>query len=153
MNQTLARYLYFNETLYQPDKVQEQVVEKMQEKSAEVKLPDLSSSTLIFSTVFTENEKQFLGNILKAVKMNYENVQIISDPIDFQLIFKTRKVKKIIIFGFQARHFGLPTFYENYQLYANEGIQILIAEKLPVIQANLRDEKRSLWNVLQQLFL
>lgn len=153
MDKNLARYLFFNEVLYRPDEVQEQFEEQLQEKLEAENLPNFSSSTLIFSSVFSENEKQFLGNILKAIKLTYDDVQIITQLIDFQKIVKTKMVTKIIIFGFKATDLGLPSFYSNYQIYANEGIQILVSEKLPHIQANLRDEKRSLWNALQQLFL
>lgn len=141
MNKELATYLFFNETIYLPEV-------KPKSNGFEAK-----SDVLLFSRPLSASQQLMLEKIATAIKISFSNIHFIEQPIDFQVIIETKKVKKILLFGFLAQEIGIASPIETYQFIENNGIQVLQAESFDVIEKNENKEKVLLWQTLQKMFL
>lgn len=141
MNKELATYLFFNETIYLPE-------DKSKSNGFEAK-----SDVLLFSRPLSASQQVMLEKIATAIKLPFSEIQFIEQPIDFQVIKETEKVKKVLLFGFSAKEIGISSPIETYQFIENNGIQVLQAEGFDVIEKNENKEKVLLWQTLQKMFL
>ena len=113
---------------------------------------------LVKSESAIPNEKQttFLSAILKALKLELSNVNLIcsgsNDFRPYQELTKRLKPNKIILFGISPSEFSLPMHFPLFQIQSFEKIKYLCAPTLEEIESE-KSLKMTLWQTLQQLFI
>lgn len=100
-------------------------------------------------------EREFLNSILKACKLNLDDVALLNiasheqaghkEIIDF---FKSRIV---LLFDIEPSVFGIPMNFPHYQIQPFASSSYLYAPSLKILEAD-RDEKTKLWTALKRLF-
>ncbi|OWY21752.1 hypothetical protein C7N43_06450 [Sphingobacteriales bacterium UPWRP_1] len=103
-----------------------------------------------------ETENAFLANILKAVGLPGNQVQIV--PFDLQkgklpiaTLLRNYRAKKIITFGFQPADLMLNITPQLYMPFELGETQILLADALNSMENN-KSNKKALWEQLKQMF-
>ena len=97
----------------------------------------------------------FLEKILNAVNLDITGVDLLNlhgaGDIDFAAVLRDKHIHHFITFGVPFERVGLDIMMDRYQPVRFEGITFLIADALPVIEAN-QTLKRSLWSALKRVF-
>ncbi len=98
----------------------------------------------------------FLEKILNAVNLDITGVDLLNlhgaGDIDFADLLRGKHIHHFITFGVPFERVGLDIMMDRYQPVRFEGITFLIADALPVIEANQK-LKRSLWESLKRVFI
>jgi hypothetical protein len=98
----------------------------------------------------------FLEKILKAVNLNVNGVDLLNlngaKDIDFAAMVADKHVHHFITFGVPFNRIKLDIGMDRYHPVRFFGINFLMADSLPTIEAD-QQLKRRLWGALQQLFL
>jgi DNA polymerase III psi subunit len=97
----------------------------------------------------------FLEKILNAVNLDITGVDLLNlhgvGDIDFAAVLRGKHIHHFITFGVPFERIGLDIMMDRYQPVRFEGITFLIADALPVIEANQK-LKRALWESLKRVF-
>ncbi len=97
----------------------------------------------------------FLEKILNAVNLDITGVDLLNlhgvGDIDFAAVLRGKHIHHFITFGVPFERLGLDIMMDRYQPVRFEGITFLIADALPVIEANQK-LKRALWEALKRIF-
>ncbi|MCY7356022.1 MAG: hypothetical protein LH609_00850 [Rudanella sp.] len=105
---------------------------------------DLSPSDLLF-----------LERILKAVNLDIEGVDLLNvygvSDVDFAAVLRHKYINHFITFGVPFQRINLDIMMDRYQPVRFDGITFLMADSLPVIEAN-QTLKKLLWNSLKRIF-
>lgn len=105
---------------------------------------DLSPSDLLF-----------LERILKAVNLDIEGVDLLNvygvSDVDFAAVLRHKHIHHFITFGVPFQRINLDIMMDRYQPVRFDGITFLMADSLPVIEAN-QTLKKLLWNSLKRIF-
>lgn len=98
----------------------------------------------------------FLEKILKAVNLNIDGVDLLNlhgvRDIDFAELVQDKKIHHFITFGVPFSRVHLDIAMDRYQPVRFFGINFLMADSLPTIEAD-QHLKRRLWGALRQVFL
>ncbi|QJD80422.1 hypothetical protein [Spirosoma rhododendri] len=98
----------------------------------------------------------FLEKILKAVNLNINGVDLLNlngaKDIDFAAMVQDKHIHHFITFGVPFTRIKLDIGMDRYHPVRFFGINFLMADSLPTIEAD-QNLKRRLWGSLQQLFL
>ncbi len=98
----------------------------------------------------------FLEKILKAVNLNVDGVDLLNlngaKDIDFAAMVEGKHIQHFITFGVPFSRIKLDIGMDRYHPVRFFGINFLMADSLPTIEAD-QNLKRRLWGALQQLFL
>lgn len=106
-------------------------------------------------------EREFLGNILKAVNLSFNDIALCNwAPLEqayerqkniFESIQQI-KSEKLLVFGDLPLAWSLSHFFQKYHITEDaEGRKLLLADDLQSIAKN-RDFKVQLWNALKKMF-
>lgn len=109
----------------------------------------------------SNEEREFLGNILKAVNLTFNDIALCNwAPLEqaheqqkniFESIQQI-KAEKILVFGDLPLAWSLSHFFQKYHITEDaEGRKLLLADDLRSI-ALKRDLKVQLWNALKKMF-
>ena len=108
------------------------------------------------SEVLNEKQSTFLSAILKALKLEFSNINLIcSGSNDFGPYLELTKrliPNKIILFGISPADINLPMHFPLFQIQSFEKIKYLCAPTLEEIESE-KSLKMTLWQMLQQLFI
>lgn len=98
----------------------------------------------------------FLEKILKAVGLNIDGVDLLNlngaKDIDFAAMVQDKHIHHFITFGVPFSRIKLDIAMDRYHPVRFFGINFLMADSLPTIEAD-QTLKRRLWSALQQVFL
>jgi hypothetical protein len=112
---------------------------------------------VVFSSEITLNEKQdaFLQSILKACKIESNNVNIIctSNPQfgNYKQLITIFGAEKCLLFGLEPSAINLPMNFPSFQIQQYQNQQYLWSPSLEEIEMD-KAQKLTLWNSLQKLF-
>lgn len=99
-------------------------------------------------------QRTFLGKILEAVKLDFEDVALVNTsflhPEQFSLL-KEMKAKVWLSFGVAHETLPIKENTPQYKIIKTENTSLLLANALEEIEAH-RDKKVLLWNNLKLLF-
>lgn len=105
---------------------------------------DLSPSDLLF-----------LERILKAVNLDIDGVDLLNvygvSDVDFAAVLRHKHINHFITFGVPFQRINLDIMMDRYHPIRFDGITFLMADSLPVIEAN-QALKKLLWNSLKRVF-
>lgn len=103
--------------------------------------------------LLNENLKQFLGNILKAVNIDIEEVLLVNVAtfVNVSKVCHTLEIAKAILFGVSKDEVAMQVQIQNYQVLELNKIKYLFAESLEEIESN-KVKKIELWNSLKLFF-
>jgi DNA polymerase III psi subunit len=108
------------------------------------------------SAVLNEKQTTFLSAILKALKLEMSNINLIcngsNDFGPYQELTKHLIPNKIILFGISPAEISLPMHFPLFQIQSFEKIKYLCAPTLEEIESE-KSLKMTLWQTLQQLFI
>ena len=97
-----------------------------------------------------------MEKILKAVSLNIDGVDILNlngaRDIDFAAMVQDKHIHHFITFGVPFSRIKLDIAMDRYHPVRFFGINFLMADSLPTIEAD-QNLKRRLWGALQQVFL
>ncbi len=97
----------------------------------------------------------FLEKILKAVNLDIEGVDLLNvygvSDVDFAAVLRNKYINHFITFGVPFQRINLDIMMDRYHPIRFDGITFLMADSLPVIEAN-PTLKRLLWNSLKRVF-
>ncbi|MGA0558243.1 hypothetical protein ACO2Q8_16405 [Larkinella sp. VNQ87] len=104
----------------------------------------------------TPSELIFLENILKAIKLSIDDIDMLnlagSGLVDFHAVLENKKLHHFISFGVPFKTIHLNIQMDRYEPIRIFGITFLLADPLSAIEADQK-LKRKLWAVLKQVFL
>lgn len=108
------------------------------------------------SALLNEKQLAFLSSILKALKLELTNINLIctgsNDFGSYQVLTKRLTPNKIILFGISPTEISLPMHFPLFQIQSFEKINYLYAPTLEEIESE-KSLKMTLWKTLQQLFI
>ena len=127
-----------------------------------VRLPEAPKPSLIKHKVLLLADEElspsdllFLEKILKAVNLDIDGVDLLNvygvADVDFLAILRHKHIHHFITFGVPFSRINLDIMMDRYQPVRFHGITFLMADSLPVIEAN-PTLKRLLWNSLKRTF-
>lgn len=146
MNKQLASLLFYNETLYASPKIQ------ITEEEKKTDAPVFTKKVVILLDELSEEERQLLGNILKAINLNFKEVESYKQAIDFKDVTSATTVKLILSFGDLLQNLDKDK-YPLYKPVVISNQTFLFADSVEQINVNADNEKTKLWKALQQMFL
>lgn len=111
---------------------------------------------LLIDEELTPGELIFLENILKAISLSLNDVDMLnlagSGLVDFHAVLENKTLHHFISFGVPFKTIHLNIQMDRYQPIRIFGITFLLADPLSAIEADQK-LKRKLWAVLKQVFL
>ncbi|MFC5411627.1 hypothetical protein ACFPMF_20060 [Larkinella bovis] len=111
---------------------------------------------LLIDEELTPSELIFLENILKAIHLNLNEIDMLnlagSGLVDFHSVLENKRLHHFISFGVPFKTIHLNIQMDRYQPVRIFGITFLLADSLAAIEADQK-LKRKLWAVLKQVFL
>lgn len=121
------------------------------------RLPQLNHKVLLLADEELDpSNLLFLEKILKAVNLNIDGVDLLNlhgvRDVDFADLVHGKKIHHFITFGVPFKRVHLDIAMDRYQPVRFFGINFLMADSLPTIEAD-QNLKRRLWTALQQVFL
>lgn len=121
------------------------------------RLPQLNHKVLLLADEELDpSNLLFLEKILKAVNLNIDGVDLLNlhgvRDVDFADLVHGKKIHHFITFGVPFKRIHLDIAMDRYQPVRFFGINFLMADSLPTIEAD-QNLKRRLWAALQQVFL
>jgi len=97
----------------------------------------------------------FLERILKAVNLDINGVDLLNvygvSDVDFAAVLRHKHIHHFITFGVPFQRINLDIMMDRYHPIRFDGITFLMADSLPVIEAN-QALKKLLWNSLKRVF-
>lgn len=115
----------------------------------------LNHTVLVITDVISEDEKVFLGNILKAVGLSLAQIDLIeiqkTQQIDYPSFIAQKVTTKFISFGVGLSRLNWDVLLTPYQIKNVSGIDFLLANDLGAIAADTT-LKKNLWVALQKMF-
>jgi hypothetical protein len=115
----------------------------------------LNHKVLVITDVISDDEKVFLGNILKAVGLSLAKIDLIeiqkTQQIDYPSFVAQKVTNKFISFGVGLSKLNWDLMLVPYQIRSMSGIDFLLANDLNVIAADTT-LKKNLWAALQKMF-
>ncbi|KAB7731192.1 hypothetical protein F5984_10325 [Rudanella paleaurantiibacter] len=97
----------------------------------------------------------FLEKILKAVNLDVNGVDLLNvygvADVNFAEVLRHKYIHHFITFGVPFKRINLDIMMDRYQPIRFDGITFLMADSLPVIEAD-QNLKRQLWNSLKRVF-
>lgn len=160
--------VFFNEEIYTnvliSDKIKNNI---MDDVVKETKQPENNSQVISFTggyekkvliiiennTELDDQDKEFLSNVLNAVKLEYKDIAIINIAND-----KSLKLNKILselkpekIFGFGLNALFTENNRVNVKTFVNKSPALFMSYSLKDISQNL-DFKKILWSNLKKIF-
>lgn len=107
----------------------------------------------------SDSNKEFLGNILKAIGYTYVDIALLNlgNPaikclkVNFRSLSDYFNFSNLIIFGDLFNQIGDVLNLQKYNSYSKKGQTILIADRLDEI-INEIEKKKKLWESLQAMF-
>ncbi|MBC3786251.1 hypothetical protein [Spirosoma utsteinense] len=123
----------------------------------QARLPQLNHKVLLLADEELDpSNLLFLEKILKAVNLNVNGVDLLNlhgvQNIDFAELLKGKYINHFITFGVPFERINLDIMMDRYAPVRFEGINFLMADSLPTIEADQNLKKR-LWSALQRVFL
>lgn len=100
-------------------------------------------------------ERQMLGKMLAALKLNWEDVALISGQPEstfHHLRGSSMCFNKMIAFGFTPATLGMNIAADNYRLLNFQDTQIIFSESLSILSQNLNSSKDRLWKAVKEMF-
>lgn len=111
---------------------------------------------LLIDEELTPGELIFLENILKAIHLNLNEIDILnlagSGLVDFHAVLENKTLHHFISFGIPFKTIHLDIQMDRYQPIRIFGITFLLADPLSALEADQK-LKRKLWAVLKKVFL
>lgn len=111
---------------------------------------------LLIDEELTPGELIFLENILKAIHLNLNEIDILnlagSGLVDFHSVLENKVLHHFISFGVPFKTIHLNLQMDRYDPIRIFGITFLLADPLSAIEADSK-LKRKLWEVLKKVFL
>lgn len=108
------------------------------------------------SPYLKKNEEALLQKILTAVHLRLEEVDLVNlnniRQIDYMDILKDKLLNQLISFGISLTELNLQIHLIKYQTEKVEGIDMLLADSLSVIEHD-QDLKKQLWKCLKDMFV
>ncbi|MEO6069920.1 MAG: hypothetical protein ABIN57_07745 [Chitinophagaceae bacterium] len=108
-----------------------------------------------FTAFLSDAEFTFLTSILGACKLSIADVAIYNwaqqEVPSHTSILAQLKSKKVLLFDLDPTQFGLPLFFQHYQIQSFNNLTFLSAPSLLAIENNV-EEKKNFWNALKELF-
>lgn len=97
--------------------------------------------------------KEMLLNIIKALKIDENEVEIISfsNKIHLTQLLHTFKVSKVLCFGTEAEDISLNINLTKYHLYNINNFELIVVNDLIDVYNN-QNMKSALWKLLQKMF-
>ncbi|TAE22623.1 MAG: hypothetical protein EAZ91_23420 [Cytophagales bacterium] len=152
------------EVIPEPEPVVELVVElppvadtRPSDRTAQPQKPALLQHKvlLLADEDLSPSDILFLEKILKAVNLDINGVDLLNlygvSDVDFASVLRHKYINHFITFGVPFRRINLDIMMDRYQPIRFDGITFLMADSLPVIEAN-QTLKRFLWNSLKRVF-
>ena len=123
----------------------------------QVQLPQLNHKVLLLADEELDpGNLLFLEKILKAVNLNIDGVDLMNlngaRDLDFAELVQDKKIHHFITFGVPFSRIHLDIAMDRYHPIRFFGINFLMADSLPTIEADLALKKR-LWGALKRIFL
>ncbi|GAB3892735.1 hypothetical protein GCM10028803_05900 [Larkinella knui] len=119
-------------------------------------LPQKPKVLILIDEELTPGELIFLENILKAIHLNLNEIDILnlagSGLVDFHAVLENKTLHHFISFGVPFKTIHLNIQMDRYQPIRIFGITFLLADPLSAIEADSK-LKRKLWEVLKKVFL
>lgn len=116
----------------------------------------LDHKVLVIADVISDDEKVFLGNILKAVGLSLAQIDLIeiqkTQQIDYASFIAQKVTTKFISFGVGLSRLNWDIMLVPYQIRNVAGIDFLLANELGAIAADTT-LKKNLWTALQKMFV
>lgn len=135
--------------IQQPDNAQQNTELKYEGKNLKKILVLISNAETNF---LHESEKIFLGKILHAVQLNFEDIAIVNTAkINDLHKINHFDCRYMISFGVVNDHLTINNITPFYKIINQEGVTFLLSDPLKTIEKD-QDKKRKLWNSLKQLF-
>ncbi|GAB3934639.1 hypothetical protein [Larkinella terrae] len=111
---------------------------------------------ILIDEELTPGELIFLENILKAIHLNLNEIDILnlagSGLVDFHAVLENKVLHHFISFGVPFKTIHLNLQMDRYDPIRIFGITFLLADPLSAIEADAK-LKRKLWAVLKKVFL
>ncbi|RRB00810.1 hypothetical protein [Larkinella rosea] len=111
---------------------------------------------ILIDEELTPGELIFLENILKAIQLNLNDIDILnlagSGLVDFHAVLENKVLHHFISFGVPFKTIHLNLQMDRYDPIRIFGITFLLADPLSAIEADSK-LKRKLWEVLKKVFL
>src|SRR5688572_27854718 len=81
---------------------------------------------------FPADEKEMLGKMLTALKLNWDDAALICTHESYQFSHLKKKIgfTKLVSFGFTPLHLGLNLNIDNYKCIDFSGLKIIFSESL-----------------------
>jgi len=111
--------------------------------------------TILLTDRPSPDDLDFLSNILKAVSLTLDDVDLLDlqkmKGQDFKPLLENKSAHQFISFGVGLKKLNLDLVLVPYRITPVEGIQFLLTDPLAVIQTD-KAKKKALWINLQVLF-
>jgi hypothetical protein len=115
----------------------------------------LNHKVLVITDVISDDEKVFLGNILKAVGLSLAHIDLIeiqkTQQIDYLSFIAQKVTTKFISFGVGLSRLNWDVMLVPYQIKNVSDIDFLLANDLRTIASDTT-LKKNLWAALQKMF-
>jgi len=123
----------------------------------QVQMPKLNHKVLLLADEELDpSNLLFLEKILNAVNLNIDGVDLLNlhgvREVDFADLVHEKKIHHFITFGVPFNRIHLDILMDRYQPVRFFGINFLMADSLPTIEAD-RVLKKRLWDALKQIFM
>lgn len=102
--------------------------------------------TVIINQGIKEEHQVFLEKILKAIKLDFNKINLITENIN---TLEDLSSQKILSFGVDLSSFDVDK--QQYEIIEKDKFKFINADNLSEISQNV-NKKRQLWTVLQKLF-
>ena len=123
----------------------------------EVQAPQIKLVICFFNSEFSnlpESSAQFLGNILKAVELDFDSVfmlNVAEKNVGLSNLTQTIEANKLICFGITPAQIHLNIEHILYKVIHLSGVAMLFADQLENIERDVA-KKKMLWGELQKMF-
>jgi hypothetical protein len=108
------------------------------------------------SPYLAKNEEALLKKILLSIKLDIDDVDLVNynniQRIEYIDLLKEKVLNQLISFGVSLTALNLELYLKKYQVERIEGVDMLLADSLSVLE-NSPDAKKLLWKALQQMFM
>jgi DNA polymerase III psi subunit len=108
-----------------------------------------------FENKLKPEKEALLNAILSACKLDPTQLLICTDQeqlhSSFLSIVEAHQANKVILFGLDPAHIGLPIHFPLFQIQSFQGVQYLHAPSLDALEID-KQMKMQLWQKLKQIF-
>ena len=150
------------EEIETPEPAEPEPLVSMPDTTPPVRVPETPKPALLKHKVLlladedlSPSDLLFLERILKAVNLDISGVDLLNvygvSDVDFAAVLRHKHIHHFITFGVPFQRINLDIMMDRYQPVRFDGITFLMADSLPVVEAN-PTLKRLLWNSLKRVF-